>query len=475
MYLDDGIGIGCDVQETRSMAESVREDLRLSGFVINDRKSVWSPVQNLVWLGFCIDTMRLVLKVPEKRLKKVRDTGLEIMGDCVKFRKVFVRKVASFVGQIISMSTVIGSVSQLMTRCLSVDILNLRSWNDHIVLSNDSYGQIQFWLDNIDAINIRQLKCQPSCVKFVFSDASGHAFGGYVVNSRHGISHGMWSSEEIGKSSTWRELVAVHRVLIFLNHEVEGKRVKWFTDNKNIVSIISKGSMKVDLQNISLDIYRHCLVNSIHLEMEWISRSLNEKADFISQLRDSDDWGVSLQIFNYISELWGSFEIDWFASDSNHKLDKFYSRYWNMKCSGIDAFTESWANIRGWFCPSICLAYENDVAILPESVKENIERIPELLAEWRASSTTKVYYQSYMKWVTWLEKNGIHDKKSTMKPLVICMYLASLIQEGVSVSVLSSALYGIRWEYSVIGISSPTDSDLVKNVYEAGKDVCLYR
>lgn len=79
--------------------------------------------------------------------------------------------------------------------------------------------------------------------------------------------------------------------------------------------------MEDDLQNISLNIYRHCLDNGIHLEMEWSSRSLNEKEDFISPLRDSDDCGVSLQIFNYISELWGPFKTDWFASDSNHQLD----------------------------------------------------------------------------------------------------------------------------------------------------------
>lgn len=66
--------------------------------------------------------------------------------------------------------------------------------------------------------------------------------------------------------------------------------------------------------------------------------------------------------------------------------------------------------------------YENGVAILPESVKENIERIPELLTECRASSTTKGYYRSYMKWVKWLEKNGIYDKMSTMKPLVIVFF-----------------------------------------------------
>lgn len=112
MYLDDGIGIGSDFQVTRSMSKSVWIDIRLSGFVINERKSVWSPVQDLVWLGFCIITVRFVLKVQEKRLRKVLDTGSESMSEFLKLRKVFVRKVASFLGQIISMSTVLGSVSQ---------------------------------------------------------------------------------------------------------------------------------------------------------------------------------------------------------------------------------------------------------------------------------------------------------------------------------------------------------------------------
>ena len=67
-----------------------------------------------------------------------------------------------------------------------------------------------------------------------------------------------------------------------LRHELEGKRVKWFTDNKNIVNIINKGSMKEDLQTVGLDIYKFCLVNVISLEMDWIPRSRNDKADFIN-------------------------------------------------------------------------------------------------------------------------------------------------------------------------------------------------
>lgn len=57
----------------------------------------------------------------------------------------------------------------------------------------------------------------------IFFDASEHVFSVYVVNSTHGITHAMWSPEEMERSSTWRELVAVQRVLVYLNHKVEGK------------------------------------------------------------------------------------------------------------------------------------------------------------------------------------------------------------------------------------------------------------
>lgn len=41
---------------------------------------------------------------------------------------------------------------------------------------------------------------------------------------------------------------------------------------------------------------------------------------------------------------------------------------------------------------------------------------------------------------------------------------------------LTSAVNGIRWAYSVIGLHPPADSELVKNVLEAGKrKLCIPR
>lgn len=176
---------------------------------------------------------------------------------------------------------------------ISIDILNAYSWNAYIRLSDESIKQIQFRIDNINCINVRNLFMQPSCDKLVYSDASGHGFGGYCVESKHGVAHGACNSEESCRSSTWKKLVAVLRVLLSLSHELARKRVNWFTDNKNVVSILNKGSMKEDLQNIALNVYKFCLINGILLDIKWIPRSQNEKADFISNLNDANDWRVS--------------------------------------------------------------------------------------------------------------------------------------------------------------------------------------
>ena len=115
-------------------------------------------------------------------------------------------------------------------------------------------------------------------------------------------------------------------------------------------------------------------------------------------------------------------------------------------------------------------AYRKDIAILPEILREKIQDIPELLSESRASSTVKSYFKSFQKWNDWLKQNNLQpDQGSSVKPLTVGIYLAGLIQKGVSVNVLTSAFYGIRWAHSVIGVTSPTESELVKNVLEAGK------
>ena len=78
-------------------------------------------------------------------------------------------------------------------------------------------------------------------------------------------------------------------------------------------------------------------------------------ADYYSRIEDYDDWGISFHLLNLIQNRFGTFSIDWFASDHNAKVKRYFSRFWNISCLGVDAFTQSWAFEFGLFVPPITL------------------------------------------------------------------------------------------------------------------------
>ena len=130
------------------------------------------------------------------------------------------------------------------------------------------------------------------------------------------------------RSSTWRELKAVYICLSSFSVVLSGRAVQWCTDNRNIPSIIRKGSMKRDMHEISLSIFRLVLRNSIDLQADWIARSLNEHADAISRIVDFDDWGVSFEFFRLVGNIWGPHSLDRCAHSLYRKLPRFFSRFW---------------------------------------------------------------------------------------------------------------------------------------------------
>lgn len=355
MYLDDGLGTHPDFYKCLDMANQVKQDIINSGFVPKVEKSMWYPVRTLSYLGYYIDTVNALLCIPSDRLDKLFNTIVLIEQTLNDLHRVKVRTVASLVGQIISMSYVIGNIAYIMTKYISIDINQASSWNCCIELSSESIGQIKFWRDNIKSVNFKNFATDLSCQSIVYSDASNSGYGGYIVENPLSIAHGMWTDSDATQSSTWKELTAVKKVLISLVDFLKDKRVKWFTDNQNVVSIVQKGSTKIHLQDIAIEIYTVCLKNNLSLDVEWIPRAKNDIADYISRIVDYDDWSVSDTVFQYLDSIWGPHEIDWFANDYNHKLPIFYSKYWNVDSMGIDAFTIDWKGVNGWFVPPVCI------------------------------------------------------------------------------------------------------------------------
>ena len=239
-FLDDGLGGGASKMKAKINSLTVHADLLKFGFVINEEKSIWEPVQIITWLGTVLDTNQGFISVTEQRISKLKvNIDSVLKGDSMI---VNVRSLGTVVGQIISLTPCVGGVTRIMTRSLYALVKTKVSWNSTVVLTKEACSELVFWSQNVDSLNCRcpwLPFCQPA--KLVYSDASDYACGSFI-HSEDKIFQQNWSPVERNNSSTWRELKAVELALIRFAPSLLGKQVAWFTDNTNVVSIVYSGS-----------------------------------------------------------------------------------------------------------------------------------------------------------------------------------------------------------------------------------------
>lgn len=348
LYLDDGLLV-CDSQkDALSITRIIRQDLHDAGVVVNEEKSNWSPVQSLTWLGFVLDSHKNEFRVPEDK----RDRIIHAIKFALNSKRFSARQLSSLTGKITSLYPALGNIVYLLTKDCQLWVNDRKSWGSKSPLTYACKDELNFWLNNLHlAKTVPFEKPTPLFTKLIYSDASAVGAGAFIQNIPGSELTQLWTSEESNKSSTWRELRAV---LLFLNtHKgiLQKQSIKWYSDCQNVIKILNKGSMKPELNDMALSIYRFCITYSIDLSMEWIPRELNTVADTLSKCLDLDDWGVSDRIFAYFSKTVGPFTLDVFANDHNSKCLRFFSKHFCSQTSGVDAFSFSWKNEFIWAVP----------------------------------------------------------------------------------------------------------------------------
>ena len=188
----------------------------------------------------------------------------------------------------------------------------------------------------------------------VYANASAFAGGGYVVGFDQ-LAHRTWTNVEMQCSSTFRELLAIQTVLLQLSDFLKNRSFRMYTDNKNAEAILKKGSTKPHLQSLATEIHSFLFERSMTIFPVWLPRDQNVLADQISKFESLDAWEVSFDIFAFFDMRWGPHDFDLFASHSNAKCKKFYSKEPCTGSSGTNAFRFNWAGNNNWIAPSISL------------------------------------------------------------------------------------------------------------------------
>lgn len=352
VYLDDGLGVAPCFLSCMSQAQSVKSDLIQSGFVPNQEKSVWHPVRCTKWLGFMWNLERKTLSVPEEKVARL----LAQIDAVLIAKKVSARQLASVTGLIISNLLVFGNICKLTTKSLHRKIDSRASWDNAMIVDADSIRELCFWQRAASKLNSKSLvfkRRMPSRV--IYSDASNTGCAAFVSMNGRPLCHKNWNEIELNQSSTWRELKCVQYALESFKLLLSDSTVKWFTDNQAVLSIVESGSMKLHLHKLALDIFECVKEQNMNLEVEWIPRTLNEQADYLSKIIDFEDWKVKDIYFRSVESHWGSLTIDCFASSENHKLQRYYSRFFSPGSLGVDCLAYSWHGEFCWLVPPISL------------------------------------------------------------------------------------------------------------------------
>lgn len=355
IYIDDGLVISPNLSSALANLNLVRDTIARSGFVPSKTKCVWQPSNRIQYLGLVIDSITEQFFVPQSKIDKLLLCIDRISSLMNSQGSVPVKELASFAGQIISMSLALGPVCRLMTRASYRAIESRILWTDFITLPESVAKELRFWAENITVFNGFPFKFRLAPSALVFSDASDTGYGGYVQDHSNMRFHGEWTQAESLKSSTWRELAAVLRIISEGYPLFKNQKLKWFSDNANVPRIIKYGSVKPDLHDLALAIFDLCRVHNIVLNPEWLSRSENKLADKISRYQDYDDWSIDEISFSVIDSLWGPHTVDRFASPQNKKVATFNSRFWCKGTSGVDAFCQDWSRDNNYICPPVCL------------------------------------------------------------------------------------------------------------------------
>ena len=175
-----------------------------------------------------------------------------------------------------------------------------------------------------------------------------------------------FSSDESAASSSYRELLAVHKALQTDEHifrRLSTQHIYWQTDNQACVHFLQSGSRRPHIQRIVLSIKTKEKELGIRIIPVWTPRSHARiaAADMGSRFASStDEWFIDrpslAAVFAQLSFFPGQNCVDCFASAANNVCTAFYSLIPQRNTLGIDFFAHTPAQPDLYMCPPVSLA-----------------------------------------------------------------------------------------------------------------------
>ena len=351
-YIDDTIFIGDDAQEIMSGIDEAMRLFDRLGLTISLKKSVLRPVQRIEYLGFILDSVAMTVELTDGKKAKIKKLAQALL----KRSHVNIRSLAEFIGNLVATEPGFEE-APLWYRGLELDrnvalTEHFGNFDAMTKLSQKAKITIQWWHDHVETLT-RQVSIPPPDI-VLESDASTKGWGGCTTTESTG---GDWSEEEARDHINVLELKAAFLVLQTFCANLRHKHVRLKLDNTTAIACINKfGSSKERLLQLTTEIFawareRHLRLSAIH-----IPGVLNVRADRESRTHNHDiEWQLDCHIFQILCQVFGTPDVDVFASRINHQLPQYVSWKRDPGAIHVDALTFDWHDIYVYAFPPFSL------------------------------------------------------------------------------------------------------------------------
>ncbi|CAG2191649.1 unnamed protein product [Mytilus edulis] len=313
-YIDDSLLLGDTYHECLKNIEDTVTLLDGLGFTIHPEKSVFLPTQEIVFLGFIINTLNMTLQLTSERKKSLIEQCKLLLYQ----KKVTIRDLARVIGKMVA--------SEPGVKYAPLYFKDLEHFKDKSLKGNQgnfdaiieldirSKELLHWWIDNIMFSYKSMTISQPSVI--FYSDASKTGWGGF--NKTYQLTdNGFWTHDEILEHINFLELKAALLTLQSLGHMLHDTHIRLYVDNTVAVSYIHNFGGRKD--NVTAD---------------KLSRKLNEDME----------WMLKPEVFEIVEQVFGKITVDLFASGFNKQKQRYVSFLPDLNAMAIDAFTFSWTS-----------------------------------------------------------------------------------------------------------------------------------
>lgn len=340
-FIDDTLMCSASFSGCLDCIHSTVELLMKLGFCVNVEKSVLMPTKSIEYLGNVIDSEKMIVTLPVRRKERI------LLGCRQLISKTHdrIREVARVIGLLVAAIPAV-ELGKLHYRNLeSAKITALErscgNFDKQMLITDVMKIDLMWWIEHVETQHRRII--HPGTEIVLYTDASDLGWGGCLY---HQSVNGRWTEEEIRLHINARELKAVFFTLKSFAKEIRGKHIKVFCDNTTAVNYINEmgGTKSMACNSVCIDIWNWCLNNDAWITCSYIPGSENILADTASRkFNDRHEWKLDEHIFRELCHIFGTPNIDLFASRLNRQVPQFCSWRPDPETNYSDAFTLNWA------------------------------------------------------------------------------------------------------------------------------------